>query len=278
MRFLLVLLLFLSSVFSQAQLLYPVDGRYNKKSAQGMAIYGNTAYLMNDGGGCRLLDLKTGKIVKQLQLASSVENPHVNNACFGTELISNGQIPLLYISECRKEKYRCFVESLGDDFKLRQTIIATKRGKIERVLTWVVDGHNSSIYAVTRGSQKLDSLGTVKNTFTKYRLPPLEEGSEIVLTESDKQSSFTVSFPNILQGAKIKDGNLYMLTGLQQTQCERLDSKRALYIINLEAGKLINTVDLTYVTTNEPEDIDFYDGKCLLYCGQEGGIFEIKTE
>lgn len=38
----------------------------------------------------------------------------------------------------------------------------------------------------------------------------------------------------------------------------------------------MKTIDLTYVTTNEPEDIDFYKNKILLYCNGEGGIYELK--
>ena len=41
------------------QLIYPVVGTYQGKSAQGMAIWGEDAYLFNNGGHCRVFDLKS---------------------------------------------------------------------------------------------------------------------------------------------------------------------------------------------------------------------------
>ena len=37
-----------------SQLVYPIVGQYKKKSAQGMAIYNDLAYLFSDGGMCRV--------------------------------------------------------------------------------------------------------------------------------------------------------------------------------------------------------------------------------
>ena len=68
---------------------------------------------------------------------------------------------------------------------------------------------------------------------------------------------------------------MYIVTGLPETASHRRNSKRAIHVIDLEKKELVKTIDLTYVTTNEPEDIDFYNGKCLLYCGQNGGIYEV---
>ena len=65
--FVLSLLLYTNATFSQ--LIYPIVGTYNKKSAQGMAIHGDYAFLFNDGGGCRKLNLLSGKIL-------FVENPY----------------------------------------------------------------------------------------------------------------------------------------------------------------------------------------------------------
>ena len=61
----LIFFLFILAVkVGYCQLLYPIEGRFNKKSAQGMAVYGDVAFLMNDGGGCRMFNLKDGKIIK----------------------------------------------------------------------------------------------------------------------------------------------------------------------------------------------------------------------
>lgn len=258
------------------QLRYPVVGSYQSKSAQGMAVYGDDAFLMNDGGGCRQLDLKTGKLKREFKLACAEKNPHVNNACFGVEKKENGHFPLIYISECREGGFRCFVESLDSVPVLLQTIHAQTGDKVVRAINWVVDCKNNVFYVVTRVEKHLDSKGSVRNTITKYRLPRLDEGNIVVLTEKDVIDSFDVLFPNILQGCKIKGDYMYLVTGLQQSQSHRKDSQRAIQVIDLKKKELAKTIDLTYMTTNEPEDIDFYNSKCLVYCGQEGGLYEIK--
>lgn len=274
-RSLFFLAFIIITINSFAQLRYPVVGSYLSKSAQGMAIYGDNAFLMNDGGGCRQLNLKTGKI-RQFKLACSSSNPHVNNACFGVEKNENGYFPVIYISECREGGFHCFVESIDSIPVLLQTIYAQSGNKTVRAINWVVDCKHSVFYVVTRVEKHLDSKGSVKNTIIKYRLPRLEEGRVVVLTEDDVIDSFDVIFPNILQGCKIRGKYMYLVTGLPQSQSHRKDSQRAIQVIDLKKKKLKKTIDLTYLTTNEPEDVDFYKGKCLVYCGQEGGIYEIK--
>lgn len=55
------------------------------------------------------------------------------------------------------------------------------------------------------------------------------------------------------------------------------NANRILQVIDLEKKVICNQIDLTYITTNEPEDVDFYDNKLLLYCGQQGGIYDISN-
>lgn len=271
-----ILIFVIVAINGFSQLRYPVVGTFQSKSAQGMAIYGNDAFLMNDGGGCRQLDLNTGKIKRQFNLACATKNPHVNNACFGVERYGNSHSPAIYISECREGGFHCFVESLDSVPVLLQTIHAQTGEKTVRAINWVIDSKQRVFYVVTRIEKHLDSKGSVRNTITKYRLPRLDEGNTVILTEKDELDSFDVIFPNILQGCKIRGDYMYLVTGLPQSQSHRKDSQRAIQVIDLKKNKLAKTIDLTYLTTNEPEDIDFYDGKCLVYCGQEGGIYEIK--
>ena len=54
-----------------SQIVYPIVGRYQGKTAQGMAIWEDEAYLFNDEGHCRVLNLKTGKVQREFDLASS---------------------------------------------------------------------------------------------------------------------------------------------------------------------------------------------------------------
>lgn len=274
MRMLFAIMSLSLPLLAVAQLRYPIQGVYNKRSAQGMAIYEDNAFLMSDGGYCRLLNLVTGEVTKSFSLASASENPHVNNACFGIEKFKGSEYPVIYISECRKEEFRCFVESFDSVAHLRQTIQAQINNKVSGVLIWAIDMDNRYLYSITR----IKKTGITYNTITKYRLPNINEGKSVVLSEKDILDRFDVIFPNILQGCKVRGKYMYIVTGLQQSLCNREDAKRAIQVINLKEKKLAKTIDLTYVTTNEPEDIDFYKGKCLLYCGQEGGIYEVKLK
>lgn len=271
--------LFLHAVDIYAQLIYPIQGTFQNKSAQGMAIYGDTAYLMNDGGLCRVLDLKKGSIVRHFNLGSSAKGNHINNACFGNVDSKSVELPLLYLSECMG-KGRCFVEQLvGDSSRLVQTIEAMKNDKNYRMTNWVVDNDNGYLYGVTRNSKELlDSAWNVTCHIVKYRRPELDEGFNVLLTEKDIIDQFEVIYPNILQGCKIRGGKLYLVTGLQQTLSDRKDAQRAILVIDLKKKKIIYSFDMTNITTNEPEDIDYYRGKWLLYCGCEGGIYELKLK
>lgn len=269
-----IILLLGSSCY--AQLRYSIVGQYKKKSAQGMAIWEDKAYLFSHGGQCRVLNLKNGEVEREFLLESSDSSNHVNNACFGSTKVAKTKIPPIYISECNQRR-RCFVECLNDSGAVMvQTIEARKKnGREESVLDWVVDSDKGFLYAITRNGKYLNTTGFVQIFISKYILPTINAGGRVILYPSDRLDKFEVQFPNILQGAKIMNGLLYIVTGLQETARERKDSKRAIQVIDLKQRKLIKTIDLTYVTTNEPEDIDFYNGKCLLYCGQNGGIYEV---
>lgn len=278
-NFVTFLLIFASITINvNAQLRYPIVGYYKNCTAQGMAIHGHYAYLFNDGGRCRVFDLQKAMMKSEFLLSSHASTNHVNNACFGIECGSYNDIPLLYITECNN-KFRCFVEEiLPGSSRLVQTISAEKNGNVVGVLVWVVDKERGLLYSVTRSDETLKGRGYSLNTITAYELPKISDNINVVLTEKDVVERYVVHFPSILQGAIIDNGILYIATGLQQSVSGRLDAKRAIQVIDLKKRKHIKTIDLTYITTNEPEDIDFYQGKCLLYCGQEGGIYEVQLK
>lgn len=275
----LAVYLLLLSQLAFCQMRYAIAGAYNGKSAQGMSINEDRAYLFSHGGRCRVFNLITKEVEREFLLESADSTNHVNNACFANEFGSMSGIPLIYISECKNGR-RCFVERINESASvLLQTIVAVKKdGKVDAVLDWIVDPDNGFLYAITRNGKELKTKGIARNYISKYRLPKLEEGSHVVLTEKNRTDRFEVIFPNILQGAKIRDNLLYIVTGLSETASNRVDAHRAIQVIDLKKRQLVRTIDLTYVTTNEPEDIDFYNGKCLLYCGQNGGIYEVNLK
>ena len=276
MRFVIIVFLLVLQTQAMAQLRYPIVGKYKGKSAQGMAIWDDNAYLFNDGGHCRVFNLNSGLIIREFDLASAGKNTHVNAACFGKETLKEGTIPVIYISEY-KTPSRCFVENIGDSAcSLIQTIKITEKGKDKFVQSWIVDNKNAFLYAIARQAPLKEEKNSNRVRISKYRLPQLSEGPVIVFSEKDCIDSFVVVFASGTQGGVIKGRYMYLPTGLQESARGRYNAERAIQVIDLEKKKLIKRIDLTYITTNEPEDLDFFEGKALLYCGQEGGIYKVK--
>lgn len=264
------------SMSSYSQLRYPIIGTYKTMSAQGMAIWDDNAYLFNDGGHCRVLSLVSGRVQREFNLASAGEKTHVNAACFGLESTNGSTIPVIYISEYNLPS-RCFVESIGESANtLVQTIQAQENGKTMFVQSWIVDGKEKSLYAIARTAAPKGEKNSSKVRIIKYRLPLLNEGKEILLSEKDIQESFYVEFASGTQGGAIKGKYLYLPTGLPESSRGKFNAERVIQVIDLKKKSLVKRVDLTYITTNEPCDMDFYKGKSFLYCGQEGGIYQVK--
>lgn len=276
MKYLIIILaVFFFPCVCRAQLVYPVVGTYKGKFAQGMAIWGDCAYLFNEGGGCRVLNLRNGSIVAEFPLGSANAKNHVATACFGKEVPKEGNVPALYVAEFSGAS-RCFVECVSDSSsRLIQIIEATENGKNYLIQCWLVDTKNSHIYTVS-GRQMADSEGRWPVVFRKYNLPQLKDGKQIVLTEQEKLEQFEMDFPNCLQGGCIRKGYMYIVTGFQQSLSKSARAKRSLKIIDLKSKSIKKEIDLTYITTNEPEGFDFFRNTALMFCGQEGGIYKIR--
>ena len=269
-RYLCILLIFqLLLVPVSAQMVFPVVGQYKSRSAQGMAIYGDYAYVFNDGGLCRMLNLKTEKIERDFMLECAAKETHVNSACFSRQYIGDNPTPALYVTEFYGKR-RCFVELINEEkSRLVQTIeFKDSQGRNPFVREWIVDNNEHMLYAVIREANREDA-----NVIKKFVLPPLSD-AKILLTEKDIVDEFTVNFVNGLQGGKIKGRYMYIATGFTPLHGEGEYFDRAIKVIDLKKKELVKSIDLSKVTINEPEDIDFYKGKCLLFAGGTGGIYQ----
>ena len=260
-----------------AQLLYPIIGTYYGKSAQDMAIYGDRAYLMNDGGHCRVLNLETGNVDKEFDLACSNKNTHINNVCFGIESFDGHVLPVIYASETNRP-YQCFVEDIsGDKPVLLQTIQAEEKGKSYSNYNWVVDKDNEFLYGLNcYWHQYIDKVGNIRTTVTKYRLPKLNEGANVVLSEKDVPERFDVFFANAMQGTTIRKGKLYIASGMQEKEENNTETERAIIVVDLKKKRIVKKVNINLMMTNEPEGIDFHKNKCMLFCGQTGGVYRVR--
>ena len=266
----LLILYHLFCMSSVAQMVYPVVGLYKGRSAQGMAISGDFAYLFNDGGLCRVLNLETEKIDYEFMLECAAKETHVNCACFSKVYIGESSIPALYVTEFYGKR-RCFVEVIQNGTsRLVQTIeLRNQQGKNPFVREWIVDNNEGMLYAIIREANQSE-----ENVIRKFHLPPLNNAN-VILTDKDIVDEFTVNFVNGLQGGKIKGRYMYVVTGFTPLHGEGKYYDREIKVIDLYKKKLVRSIDLSKVTINEPQDIDFYKGDCLLFAGYTGGIYKV---
>ena len=250
---------------------YSVSGTFQKQTAQGMAVFKDYAFLFNNTGICRIYDLNRQCMVNYFDVASKSVNNHANCVSFGVEyFVGNKDFPALYISECKKP-WRCFVEDVSlQGAKLMQIFQFKRDNKEEIVHNWVVDKERNFIYAIARkpsanGSDYVHSICC-------FQLPSIHE-KNVIFTERDIKDDFQVLFPNLLQGACIRNGFLYMPTGMHAVSGNNKSGKREIMVIDLKQKLIKQKICLTNITVNEPEDVDFYRRKLLLYCGQTGGLY-----
>jgi hypothetical protein len=256
---------------------FTFPGPYKKAAAQGMAVYENTLFLLNNGGHCRIYDLKSKELVADFDLESADKENHCNSASFGIAFPEgNKEFPAFYVSECYGER-RCFVESVTrNGSRLIQTLSLGTEGAESKSFDWVVDRRRKCLYAIAIASEELDSIGTRKYLITKLPLPSLDRDN-IVFKQNDIIEQFEITFPNLSQGASIHGDYLYLPVGLHDypAAAERPHySHRDIIIVNLKTKKVAQTIDIHHLVSGEPEDMDFYNGNIILYCGQQdGGVY-----
>jgi hypothetical protein len=276
----LLFLFIASSLYSQTRKEYSFPGEYNKNSAQGMAIYKNTAFLLNDKGHCRIYDLKKKQLTAEFDLASADKTNHANCASFGVAFPKgNKKYPALYVSECAGD-CRCFVESVNETgAQLIQTLQLKSQGQERYIADWFVDTKQKCIYTITGIPGEIDSIGTKKYRIIQLPLPPLDSAM-VVFSEKDIIDRFEIAFTNLLQGGTIRKNRLYLPVGVHDYPGseKRKDKERAMIIVNLKTKQIEKTINIANDVPNEPEDADFYKGNLLLYCGQEGGLYRISEK
>ncbi|MDF9827167.1 hypothetical protein M2447_001256 [Ereboglobus sp. PH5-10] len=257
-----------------AVLTYDFPGRYERQAAQGMAIHDELALLFNNGGRCRIYNLKTKKKLIEFDLACAAETTHANSASFGIEQPKGAYFPALYVSECFGEgNRRCFVESITPrGSRIIQTLEIKTGGTEERSNNWMVDRENKVIYSIAsfRKDSKLYGL------LTKWPLPPLGK-KKIVFKKSDILDQFTVPFPNVyVQDTCIRNGYLYHAFG-NRAAAEGSDEhkSREIHIINLKTKKTEKIIDINDSCPLEPEGLDFYGNTLFLFCNGNGGLWRI---
>lgn len=274
-RFFLFVFVLIQAITTNAQVKYAVEGRYKKLAAQGMAIFGDNAYILNNTGYCRVYDLIKKKVIGEYSLQCQEENNHANCATFGCETGGDNDYPLLYISQCRRPTYYCYVESVSPEgSQLLQKITTDCKGENGMAHDWLVDTKKKVLYSVTTVKVLDENSGLRRFHFVKFRLPKISEGEEVVLSDDDILDDFYCEYPNILQGGTIKGKYMYLPMGDSKTGKYAYLGK-TLVVINLKKKRIEKTMTLDNLIEDEPEDCAFYKDSLYIFCGQNGGIHEI---
>lgn len=209
-------------------------------SSQGMAIYGDTAFLMHDKGQCVVINLKDKLFINTFIIEGN--DGHCNNASFGRERYSStSPFPLLYVSECRGER-ACYVNDITTEGARLVQKIFYDGEDISGPADWVVDARRGDIYLYCT----IDGRRSLK----RFKLPRLSHSDtcgEVHLTQQDARAEIYLGEVAIPQGSFIQGRYIYLPDGVPSRE-------RKLHIVDIRRNRLVGTADLSHIEY-EPEGI-----------------------
>lgn len=280
-RFLTILCVLLSAGMS-AQEVQPEDFDYSVftwklgrgRAQQGMEIWKNFVFSCEDGGKVNIYKFGKayGKVIASFNLESAQPDNHCNNAEFGVEKKKGASFPLLYISVGKPGSpidWTCFVESVSRkgrswSSELVQTITLDGcKGWKEAGYTeifgapsWLVDCERGFLWvfsAIKRTTPKV-TRHNWENLYvaTRFRIPKLSEGPEVVLTVDDIISQVTFPYDvGFTQAGCIRDGKIYYCFGVGKDPVR----PASIRVYDTDTGKISARYDMLSQILQEPEDI-----------------------
>ena len=244
---------------------------------QAMGIYGDYLFVFSyatSTATAYLYKFSTMQLLATLNLPiSTYKRPHCNAVSFGRVFNSeNSIVPLMYVSQWDFDSQRgCLVYdiTLNDDTynaSLVQAILPTNVDTSIRGagnLDWAVDPFGY-IYSIGYYIGNSDSPHTVvgnKTMITKYKLPVIADGSEIVFGDADVLDHFDVPIYTYRQDIITNNGNILMLAGVHSAVEANVPCR--LVVIDPTAKMVVSLVSLDEFN-EEPEGIGIKDGRLLI--------------
>lgn len=220
------------------------------RAAQGMAVWGNNAFILYDGGTCSVYNLKSRSSLPVDTFPLGSVNPgipskeyrnHANSCMFSNTHWKENPIPLLYITigsgigyDQDGYYYRCSVENIACSTDEKGN--PHYNAKVLQTITYKPDGiKNASFDSPTWGcpcfltdneylyifsAKYRTKAGCVpegeNNEFiiTKFPLPEINAGNSIRLTPTDILDQFSIESNTLFtQGGMIQDHLLYYTFG-----------------------------------------------------------------
>ena len=279
--------------------------RYEKvlPSAQGMAIYGDLAFILHHTGVCAVYDLaaRQSAPLTSFKLASYNDGAdgkerinHSNQCMFGSVHIGANPLPLLYVTTGNDGGadeagyyYRCAVENItlhrgadgivtGGKSELVQTISLNDKGiensRWQRPCwgcpAWFVDPDTGVIYTF---SARYRTTAAFKEHYadnnyiiTKYRSVNPLNGGAVMLTSDDITDQFECPFDiPFTQGGMIHGGRLYYTFGCGSANGGEYPD--GLRVYDLREKRLVAKANLqnSVLGAEEIESCSFYNGELL---------------
>lgn len=280
-------------------------------SAQGMAVWGDEAYVLYHTGMCSVYSLisRDAEPICTFQLGSFNEGEpttpycnHANQAMFSGIHYEDNPIPLLYVTTGNDGGadqdgfyYRCAVENItrSDDpsgevtftSELLQTIIYNNQGL--EATSWespcwgapafFVDTNNRSLYIFSARYRTTKQYLPYwdRNAFiiTKFPLPDVVLNSRVILTAADIVDQFTTPFDILFtQGGTLYEDKIYYTFGYGNE-----DYPLGLRVFDLTLRKVVASLDLSRseFANEEIECCSFYHNK-LLCNTNSGNIYSVQ--
>lgn len=230
---------------------------------QGCAIYGDTLVRMADTGTSTnhyVYKLNSGG-VSGIATFTMADTGHSNALQFASTILDGQILPYLYVSDVDG---KCYVLSFDEYYQatIVQTITIANSGQI-------LMGSDGFIWS----SQFDDDDHRV---FAKYRHVDVSEGASVTLTAEDKIDEWHTAetFPSgtfTSQGWKVKFGKIFFHLGGQGN-----GKFRGVYVYDTATHRLSTVLDLSYFSTNEHEDLDFWNDS-MIVCTYGGPVYMVKV-
>ena len=244
--------------------------------SQAMAVYDDYILLFTyatNSASAYLYKLSDGTLLATLTLPNSTyKRPHCNAVSFGVTFNSaNSILPLMYVSQWDNDSQKgCLVYDIslsGGNYSanLVQAILPTNVATTTRgagQTDWVVDPIGRHIYSIAYLlNDGAHTAANNKTMITKYKLPAISDGAEIVLGDADVLDHFDIPVYIYRQDAIFENGRILMLAGVQSSVQANVPCR--LVSIDPVAKTRASVVSLDYAN-KEPEGIGVTDGKLLI--------------
>jgi hypothetical protein len=256
--------------------------------SQGCAVIGDymivgMAFDNSSNAQARVYNLATNTLLGQITFNfGNYYKAHSNTICFGVEYPdANSPFPALYLSQLdntglanKGSEFGVLVYSISSSYvsTFLQAIIPDKTDQAlmsaigAGTPNYIVDAENGNLWVVGYKYASWVNSNNIQ-TFVKFKLPLLSDGTEVVLTHDDILDSFELPMSpySAVQESVFKNGRLYCQMGIESLVIQ------GLRIVNVETHSIETSLFTTQIFTTEPQGIAFYNNDMIWYDSNQNG-------